>query len=163
MAVWTVFSRPSADDAEDDRGIVFVKEAFSFATLLFAPVVLLWHRLWLAFAAYVAVWALMAACVALFDLDPDVAFAVTFGFAVLLAFELPGLRMRKLARLGFAEEGSVVARNRAEAELRYFEGTWHDGTRDGAAPRRPVPSVPLPPRAHGLAPSSDIIGSFAGR
>lgn len=163
MAVWTVFSKPSADDAAEEAHVVFVKEAFSVLTLLIAPLVLAYHRLWLALAAYVAVWALMAASVGLFDLAPDAAFAVTFGFAVLLAFELPGLRMRKLARLGYAEEGSVVARSRAEAELRYFEGTRDEGARDGAIPRRPAPSVPLPPRASGIAPPSDIIGSFAGR
>ena len=57
MASWTVLTRTVAGDtAEQAAGrTVFVREKFSWVTLFFAPIVLLRFRLWLVFAAYVAV------------------------------------------------------------------------------------------------------------
>ncbi len=60
MAVWTVFEPDEAKDgaaptlAQWAERVVFVREKFSWLSILFAPLVLLRHRLWLALIVYIA-------------------------------------------------------------------------------------------------------------
>ncbi|MFS8036000.1 DUF2628 domain-containing protein [Xanthobacter sp. AM11] len=155
MGIWTVMTREHPGDtaAEAAGHAVFVREKFSWVTLLFAPLVLLRFRLWLVFAAYVAVAALLLAAVeygGLPDVVPDIVMA---GFHLLLAFELPGLRLRKLARLGYGEVGVVMAEGRAEAEHRFFSH-W-------SGPR-PAPSIPPFRTGMPMGAPSGVIGAFPG-
>lgn len=162
MATFTVFSRTHPGDtpvAAEGR-VVFVREAFSWLALLFAPLVLAWHRLWLVLAAYVAVSVLLGLAVSFAGAPQAVVQVVMAGFNLLIAFELPALRARKLARLGYEEEGVVIAPKRDVAEQRFFSA-W--------TPRRPAPPEALAPRpvhgapvgAAGLAGPS-VIGAFPG-
>lgn len=157
MGIWTVLAREvPGDTAEAAAGrIRFVREKFSWATLFFAPVVLLRFRLWLAFAAYVAVAVILGLAESLGGVAGAVTGVVMFGFHLLLAFELPALRLRKLARKGFSEAAVIVAPDREEAEYRFFA--------DWSGPR-PAPHLP-PIRPSGSprpgAPSG-VIGAFPG-
>lgn len=158
MATFTVFSRARPQDfrAAAEGRVVFVREGFSWLTLLFAPLVLLAHRLWLALAAYVAVLALMALATALGAPEASTQ-VVVVGLNLLLAFELPTLRAHKLRRLGYADEGVVVALRRDLAEQRFFSN-W--------APRRPAPPASLRPTG-GVAVTpavagGAVIGAFPG-
>ncbi|WP_454914655.1 DUF2628 domain-containing protein [Xanthobacter sediminis] len=161
MATYTVFSRTRPGDtaAAAEGRVVFVREAFSWLALLFAPLVLLYHRLWLVLLAYVAVSVLMGIALSLGGAPQASIEVVMAGFNLLIAFELPSLRGRKLARLGYEEEGVVIASRRDIAEQRFF-AAW--------APRRPAPPEALAPRpARGaVAPAGmagpSVIGAFPG-
>ncbi|WP_051356587.1 DUF2628 domain-containing protein [Azorhizobium doebereinerae] len=122
MASWTVLTRDVAGDTpvRAAERVVFVRERFSWAALFFAPLVLLRYRLWLVFAAYVAVAVILAVAEHRFGLDDMVTGAVSLGFHVLVALELPALRIRKLRWRGYEEAGVVVARDEMEAEWRFF-------------------------------------------
>lgn len=159
MATFTVFSRTRPQDtaAAAEGRVVFVREAFSWLALLFAPLVLLYHRLWLVLLAYVAVSILLAVAHAAGGAPEASVEVVMIGFNLLVAFELPALRARKLARLGYVEEGVVIAPRRDLAEQRFF-AAW--------TPRRPVPPETLAPRpaaaAPLVAPGPSVIGAFPG-
>lgn len=123
MTIWTVFE-PEDDAAQETRWaerVVFVREAFSWLGLFFAPIVLLAHRLWLALAAYVAIQVLLAIAIRRFELEG------WFEIVPLLpnlfvALELSGLRRWKLSAKGYEETGVVTAPSREEAERRFFAG-----------------------------------------
>lgn len=160
MASWTVLTHTvPGDTAEQAAGrAVFVREKFSWLTLFFAPLVLLRFRLWLVFAAYVAVAILLGLAQAWNGIAEPVGDAVMIGFHVLLALELPRLRQRKLERLGYEEAAVVVAVDRDEAEHRFF-AEWNGlfpPSKAGAALPVIRPSFPAP------GGTSGVIGAFPG-
>lgn len=128
MAVWTVYEPDDTDGTltgtQWSERVVLVRERFSWASLLFAPLVLLRHGLWLAFLAYVALQVLIGFAIVYFELD-DVAVALLAFANLVVAFELPGLRGAKLEARGYDEAGAVIAPTLEAAEQRYFDG--HDG------------------------------------
>lgn len=142
MAMWTVFEPEEAlpGEAEWSGRVVFIREAFAWRALFFAPLVLLANRLWLAFLAYVAVEA--ALVVAYMRLEPGNWFIVALLVPHLyVALELPTLRRFKLARSGYEEVGVVSADYVEAAERRFFE------SRLGGGPVVPGPVLGLFPEA----------------
>lgn len=127
MAVWTVFEPDEAKDgaaptlAAWAERVVFVREKFSWASILFAPLVLLRHRLWLALIAYVALQVLIGFAIDALELD-DAADLLFLLPNLLVAFALSDLRRAKLRRRGYEELGAVVAPDAESAERRFFEG-----------------------------------------
>lgn len=122
MTIWTVFE-PADTEATTQlwaQEIVFVREGFSWSALLLAPLVLLFHRLWLGMLGYVAVQAALVGLMFAFDIDSG-ALALLWLTNLAVALMLSDLRRGKLALAGFEEAGVVVARRREEAEQRYFE------------------------------------------
>ncbi|MCG5234731.1 DUF2628 domain-containing protein [Xanthobacter oligotrophicus] len=162
MGIWTVLSRTEpGDTAEAMAGrTVFVREKFSWATLFFAPFVLARFRLWLPLAAYVAVVVVLQLTAHFAGVAQAVTDVVMAGFHLLLAFELPALRQRKLARQGYEEAGVVIAPNRDEAEQRFF-ADWA-GTRPAPLARADLPAIR--PMATPAFPGgqSGVIGAFPG-
>lgn len=158
MATYTVLTRTApADTAEQAAArTVFVREKFSWATLFFAPLVLLRFRLWLVFAAYVAVALLIGFAQYSGGLSDAVGSVAMAGFNLILAFELPRLRQRKLERLGYEEAAVVVAVDREDAEHRFFSA-WNDLF---PAPRGAAGLPVIRPAAAGG--THGVIGAFPG-
>ncbi len=154
MASWTVLTKDVAGDTplRAAERVVFVRERFSWLALFFAPLVLLRYRLWLALLGYVAASVLLAVAELRFGLPDPVSTVVEIGLHVLIALELPSLRIAKLRWRGFEEAGTLVARDQMEAELRFFAQGWP------MAGHAPAPPHPRAPRASGAAPY--VIGSF---
>ncbi|MFG1296942.1 DUF2628 domain-containing protein [Xanthobacter variabilis] len=161
MATFSVFSRtrPADTAAAPEGRVVFVREAFSWLAFLFAPLVLIYNRLWLVLAAYVAVSVLVGLALQASGVPNASVEVVMIGFNLLVALELPALRARKLVRQGYVEEGAVIAPNRDIAEQRFFS-TW--------TPRRPAAPEALAPRRERapMAPAGvhgpSVIGAFPG-
>ena len=131
--------------------ILFVREKFSWTALIFAPLWLLWHRLWLGllgwFTAEIIIglvgWALM--------LDQTIASIAGLIPSLLVALEGTELRRMKLQRRGYRYAGVVVAEDLEDAERRFFTG-WVARAKTAMFP---PPLAPLPP----LAPTP-VIGLF---
>ncbi|MFK8254067.1 DUF2628 domain-containing protein [Ancylobacter terrae] len=129
MGIWTVFEpddeRPGAAPSQSLRsqvdGIVFVREKFSWSALLFAPLVLIWHRLWLALFVYLLAQSLIGGVLAWYDITEEAGLAHLIP-NLILAFELPLLRRMKLTRNFYDEVGTVVAPTEEDAERRFFDG-----------------------------------------
>lgn len=167
MATYRVFSRARPLDmaAAAEGRVVFVREAFSWLALFFAPLVLLFHRLWLVLAAYVAVSLLLALALDAAGTPEASVEVVMIGLNLLIAFELSDLRACKLTSQGYMEDAVVVAPGRDIAEQRFF-AAW--------TPRRPASPEALTPRpGRGNAEPSkaipplgaaepSVIGAFPG-
>ena len=128
MTVWTVFEPEDVLPGEPGwmDEITFVREAFAWRAVFFAPLVLLANRLWLAFLAYAVIEGALAAAYVRFDLG--IWFIVVLLMPNLfVALELPGLRRRKLVWRGFEEAGVVSADYAEAAERRFFEARLGGG------------------------------------
>lgn len=139
MTVWTVFEPDEGSEPHSTLqwadGTVFVPERLSWSALLLAPLVLLRHRLWLAFLAYVLAQGAVIASILMLDLA-DRAFALLLVGNITVAVGLPGLRRAKLLGKGYEEAGCVVAPKLEAAEQRYFDARLSAAS---------ISSSPLPP------------------
>ncbi|HSI42685.1 MAG TPA: DUF2628 domain-containing protein [Xanthobacteraceae bacterium] len=151
MALWTVFEPDAAADespAQRADRLVFVREAMARGALLLAPLVLLRHRLWLAFALYVLVQGLIGAALAVLDAPASAGLLMLLPNLV-VALELAALRRASLERRGWREVGTVSADDIEAGERRFLEA-W--------LPEAPVPAAP--PAAAVRPMPAGVLGLF---
>jgi len=167
MAVWTVFEPDEASDGLNVRQwadkVVFVRERLSWSALPFAPLVLLRHRLWLAFVVYCVFQALVAFGTMYFELD--YAWPLFLIAHLVVALELPDLRRRKLSFSGYDETAAVVASTLEGAEQRYFDARLAGATRQPAASWSEPLGTPARENAPRATTAGPVLGLFpeAGR
>jgi hypothetical protein len=134
--------------------ILFLREKFSWPALLFAPAWLLWHRLWLGLAGWIAVLIILAITVVILKLDSTLIMLGAYVPSLVIALEATELRRRKLLYRGYREAGVVVAADLEDAERRFF-ADWVTRARPAQpAPAARSPSGPLPPE------QQPVIGLF---
>lgn len=137
MGIWTVHTPPGAAEARPAQDhTVFVREGFNFAALVLGPLWVLWHRLWLVLALW------LAGTVAIATLDrlvPGSAGVVMPLFALWFALSANDFRRWTLARRGWPMAGIVHAASRELAEKRFFETARDDLTAKLSAATRPLP------------------------
>jgi hypothetical protein len=170
MPVYTVHA-PVADGTDAQSAVdrfVFARDGFSFWALLFGPLWLLWHRLWLALAGYIVITVGVAVALSLLHASAGTRFAVTLLIALLMGFEAASLRRWTLSRRKWRQLDIVVADDEETAERRFFD-RWTAQRRilsnDQSAIDRgaPPPTRDVPGQAFSRPPSSahsDIIGLF---
>jgi hypothetical protein len=143
---------------EEAERVVFLREKFSWLALVFGPLWLLWNRLWLGLAFWLAAMALIGATVAALRLESFIAVLVLSVPSLILAFEATLLQRQKLAADGFRDAGVVLAEDIESAERRFFDG-WL--AREKAKPQSPSSLPPLPQpspsRVIGFFPDSGAI------
>ena len=116
---------------------VFVRDGFSIIALAFPLVWLLWHRLWIETAFYVAA-AVTLYSVGLLSGMALAAPFLSFLLALYVALEGSAIRLAALHRRGWREVGIVDAQNRDDAELRWFYDEEVPDT-NGSAPVQAKP------------------------
>lgn len=149
----------SGKNSETAERIVFLREKFSWPALFFAPLWLLWHRLWLGFVTWLLAEFAVGALTQLFGLHPGATAFSLWLPNLLVAFEAAELRRRKLIRKGYTDAGIVLAHNLEDAERRFFE-EWVMGSE---APARPQPSrtaVSAPAAPGAPVQGNPVIGLF---
>jgi hypothetical protein len=158
MAVYTVHEPPlrGSATAEPER-FIFVRDGFSLAALLFGPLWLLRHRMWLVLLGYVPVVAALWALLHLYG--SALADGMVWGLlALLLAVEAGTLRRITLARRGYHTIGVVVGDDLESAERRFFD-SWV--SRNSTARRDGWADVPALARSpHPRPATSDVLGLF---
>ncbi len=132
MAQFVVLEPAGADGA--DRA-VFVRDGFSVVALVLPVLWLLLQKLWLEAAAVLALSVALGFLGGLLGLSAAIS-PIVFLVGLFVALESPQWKIARLRRRGFAERAAVAARNRGEAEIRYFMNR--------AAPEAAAPSHPLP-------------------
>jgi hypothetical protein len=151
VKTYLVFEPQAANRTpEEAERVVFLRETFSWPALVFGPLWLLWNRLWLGFAFWLAAVGLIAAAIATFHLGTVAASVALAVPSLILAFEATLLRQQKLVASGFREAGVVLAEDIEGAERRFFDG-WL--LREKAK----LPPSSLPPRSQS---ASSVIGFF---
>jgi hypothetical protein len=111
----------AADRVDRAETFRFVSDGFDWSAALFAPFVLLGHRMFAALALYAA--ALVAIVSILSAVGADGAWiALAIGaLHVAVGFEFGELLRAKLDADGWAERGTVSGRTLAECERRFFQ------------------------------------------
>jgi hypothetical protein len=161
MPVYTVHEPPlrdSDDPADAADRFVFVRDKFSMWAFLFAPLWMVWRRLWLVLLLYVVVIALLQAALWVLGASGVVKFTVGALISLLIGFEGPTLRRWTFARRGWINHGVVVADDEESAERRFFDA-WI--ARDaGPAPVRSQSAVVAPVPYRSAADPPPVIGLF---
>lgn len=154
MVVFTVHQplpRKNEDVAPPER-YVFVRDGFYFWAFVLGPLWMLWNRLGLVLAIYLAGTAAIQAGLWALGLSGAVKLAVGFLIAILIGCEGGTLRRWSLRRR-WAQVGLVVAPNQELAERRFFESWSADGLT--LSPPAPPPSAMRMPE-----PAPAVIGLF---
>ena len=158
MPVYTVHEPPLRqrdDPAEAADRFVFVRDKFSFWAFLFAPLWMIWRRLWLVLLLYIVLMVLLQAGLWTIGASTAVKFVVGVLIGLLIGFEGPSLRRWTYNRRGWINHGVVVADDEESAERRFFDA-WI--ARDVRPAYAPVPVTPAPYRT--AADPPDVIGLF---
>ena len=158
MAVYTVHEPPlrSGTTSPEPERFVFVRDGFSFWALLFGPVWMLRHRMWLVLIGYVVVMVGIAAVLHFTGLA-RVGPAVGTLLGLLIGFEAGTLRRFTLRRRGFSNIGVVVGDDLELAERRFFD-VWVRKSSPGESGTRGQTGAPAGP--HMPHPESHVLGLF---
>ena len=123
MRVYTVHHRHEASGSLTGLGedVMLVKEGFSWPAFFLAPIWLIYKRMWIVLAFYVAV-AIALTVLAGMALVPDSAvFVGNLAVHFLLGLEGNDLYRWTLARRRYREHAVVIGKDLIAAEQRYFE------------------------------------------
>jgi len=158
MAIYTVHAPVSygTDVRTTDDKVVFVRDGFYVWAFLAALIWLIWHRLWLALFAYIAISVLAEILFKWIGLGIEARFVVMFVFALLMGFEAGSLKRWKLSRGKWRQLAVISASSEEEAERRFFD-RWTHPESDHDAGYSPA-LHPLP-RASLTAPD-EVLGVF---
>jgi hypothetical protein len=144
----------------DPERFIFVRDGFYFWAFVLAPLWLLLHRLWLAFAIYVIGYGLLGTGIALLRASANVQLLVGLLVALLVGFEASSIWRWTLTRRGWSTLGIVVGEDAEMAERRFFV-QWAQ-----RAPETPAGQTASPepkystPISRGPPSPSDVIGLF---
>lgn len=154
MPAYTVHAPVAASTVDDADKFVFVRDGFHFWALVFGPLWLLWHRLWLVLIGYLVVTVALGLGLAVLGAGASARFLVFFLLAVLMGLEAASLRRWSYSRGKWRQIDFIVADDEEFAERRFFD-RWAG---DGEVSRPPHdPSASYQPRA---AASHGVIGLF---
>jgi hypothetical protein len=161
MAVYAVFEPPLKQESSGAAGameralrVTFVRDGFSWTAFLLGPLWMLYHRLWLAVACYVAIIFAITLAAYSFGLTEAAVTLASLLIALLLGFEAATLRRRKLLRRRWRDCGVVVEKSREAAERRFFD-RWV-----AAGAVQAVPAAENPDRPAAFDPESHVVGLF---
>jgi len=169
MPAYTVHApTPNGADLRATDNFAFVRDGFHFWAMVFGPIWLLWHRLWLALLGWLILFAAFQAGLVSLGLGRGSIFFADVILALLMGLEASSLRRWTLSRGKWRQIDVVVGDDRDAAERRFFE-RWSERQRGivndqwavdrgGPPPTRGVPGQPFsnPPPLR----SSGIIGLF---
>jgi hypothetical protein len=130
MAAFTVHEPPNPTIDRVDRAdeIVFVRDGFSWALALIAPLWLVLRGEWLLLAIYLVLAIALTGLLSLLGAPQHWVSLAGFAFGFLFAFEASELRRWLLDLRGWREIAAVSGRNLDEAERRFFDA-WLAGER----------------------------------
>jgi hypothetical protein len=156
MAVYTVHEPPSrAGAAPEPERFVFVRDGFAFWALLFGPLWMLRHRMWLALLGYALVVTALGLVMRL-NGSATVGTIVWALLGLLIGIEAGTLRRFTLGRRGFRNIGLVVGDDLELAERRFFDA-W---VRKDSVPAAPAGAPALTPSRRMPSSAPDVLGLF---
>lgn len=153
MKTFSIYEPPKAASDRLDRAesLVFVKEGFTWTAMAFAPVWMLFNRLWLAFLAYLAALILIRTGAWAFNIGPATMNLAIIALHVLIGFEADSIKRLTLEWQGWNWAGTVAGRSASECERRFFDD-W--------LPRQPMirPETLSGPGSLGASNASPLSG-----
>ncbi len=155
MPVYTVHEPPlqPAQSSTDAERFVFVRDGLSFWAFLFAPLWMLWHRMWLMLLGYVVITTVVVSALAVLGASQTALLVIGLLISLLVGLEASTLRRFTLGRRGWKNVGIVSGDDLDDAERRFFTA-WL-----GQVPAQHEAASP-PPAAPRAAPTPSVIGLF---
>ncbi|MGA8614749.1 MAG: DUF2628 domain-containing protein [Xanthobacteraceae bacterium] len=136
------------DPLPDAERFVFVRDGFYFRAFVFAPLWMLWHRMWLVLAGYVIVSAVLETALVVVGATPTDVLVVALLISLLVGLEASTLRRFTLNRRGWRNVGIVSGDDLEDAERRFFEAWVQE-----LPSQLPATTAPLPAPAPGAPPA----------
>jgi hypothetical protein len=166
MRVYSVHEPPARglDPLPDAERFVFVRDGFSFRAFLFAPLWMLWYRMWLVLAGYVVLSAVVDTALVTAGASQTDVLVVALLIALLIGLEASTLRRFTLSRRGWRNVGVISGDDLEDAERRFFETWVRELPAQRAVPMTPPPAPPpasaAAPPSQGATQGSDVVGLF---
>ncbi len=160
MSVYTVYEPPlrAGELTPGPDRFVFVREGFYFWAFVFAPLWMLWHRLWLVLLLYIVIAAGIENASYYAGVGTAGVAVIQLALSFLVGLEASTLRRFTLNRRGFRNVGIVVGDDLESAEQRFFNA-WVET--ESSRPAAPPPASPAPvARVPPVSQPHDIIGLF---
>jgi hypothetical protein len=145
----------SARTAAAADAVRFVREKFYWSALVFTPLWLLWHGLWLALCGWLAATVAIAGLSYALQLNQTATAIALLLPSLIIAFEGAELQRRKLVRAGFRDAGIALGEDLEEAERRFFTEWKSVDAYSVISQSRPPATQTMKPAA-----SRDVIGLF---
>ena len=164
----TAYTVHEPDDAPADPalradGVAFVKEGVAWWALFLPVIWMLYHRMWIVLAIFVALLLGIHVVLALASIGDPVAFLCTLTVSILFAVQANDLRRWTLERRGYRMTGAVSGDGLEDCELKYFSSLTADEAPAASALTQiqTQTATGLPPRTKPAADAGDeIIGLF---
>jgi hypothetical protein len=165
MSVYTVHEPPlrAAGASADPERFVFVRDGFYLWAFLLTPFWLLWHRLWLAFASYVVLSAVVDSALRLAGASAGLITLVGLLISLLVGLEAGTLQRLTLRRRRWRNIGLVSGDDLEDAERRFFDSWLQRAPAPSGPPfaaPSPVPSAPPTSVTAHVSEASRVIGLF---
>jgi Protein of unknown function (DUF2628) len=163
VTLYSVYEPPGKAQDPEERGeqLVFVKDGFSWPALLVPGLWLLYQRMWLELALFVALFALLGWMFGPGDQEQTLFAVLSVALIVLFAFEANDLQGAALERQGHTQVGTAIGSGLDAAELAFLQ-SWQPREEKGRArqapPERPGNAGIPAPKASGEA--EGVIGLF---
>lgn len=158
MRLWTFHLPADAAPAQAAERAVVVKDGIAWLALLLPLPWLLYNRLWLASVAYLVLTVVLAFVGELLPIGEIGGMVLALLLNWWVALSGNDLRRGKLDKRGFRHAGSVAAKTREEAEIRFFAGyaAAQNTAQPAVTPRRDPPSY----GGYSVTPADGVIGLF---
>jgi hypothetical protein len=159
VTVYTVHERavPALTPAQRAAELVFVREGFSWPSLLTCGIWLLFAGMWLEFLAFLAAAAVTGLVLFAAGVPAVYVQTILMFSNLLLAFEAANLRRWHLEQWGYKLAGIAAGRNQEEAEQRFFD-RWLPGARADQQMRGGARPSITPSGTRGAAGEGPVIG-----
>jgi Protein of unknown function (DUF2628) len=160
MPTYTVHEPPRkpGETASNPERFLFVRDGFHFWAFVLAPLWLLAHRLWLAFAIYAAGNAVVNGALYVIGAPSLAKTLVSLPIALLVGFEAAAIWRWTLTRRGWKMLGFVVGDDSEAAERRFYS-EWARLTNGVRQSTKPEQHFAAPVRRGPPSPT-DVIGLF---
>ena len=163
MPVYTVHApSPHGDDPGPVDKSVFVRDGFHLWAMIFGPLWLLWHRLWLGLVGWLIVFVALKVSFGILGVGRGWVSLAEIVVAILMGLEAANLRRWTLSRGRWRQLDIVAADDEDAAERRFFE-RWVQRQRGIADNQREDDSGPPPDQSFSIPPplpSGGILGLF---
>jgi len=161
MRVYSVHEPPvrGADPLPDAERFIFVRDGFYFGAFLFAPLWMMWHRMWLVLAGYLIGSAVLDTALVVAGASPGAVTLVALLISLLVGLEASTLRRFSLRRRDWSNVAVISGDDLEDAERRFFEAWVHElPSQRVVPPAMPPGSGPSAPP--GMSQGSGVVGLF---
>lgn len=123
MVVYTVHEspKPLADPLERAARLVFIKDRFHWLAAIFPAIWLLVKGMWWELVAYLVLIGALVGVLDILGATPATVGIIVVIVQIVFGFEAGALYRASLARRGWRMVGTVVGRNAAECDRRFFD------------------------------------------